>query len=250
MPHRCFLGFSPGKGKAELRKQMERKPWRNKSGTVSRGQRWTQSSPCCPGNWTVPTEPPALLAAPGRAPAFSTGQGKRGKNNNKKGNINANSGIGVFSFIESPQAPTTSPPGPQHPSEDPAFPCRGGASAGLVPFRAPGSAPCNAPGTPQVPPSAPRPMQASGAVGGIRLTKAAWLYIYLFIFSCTEQIKPAALLCSLGIVHRAESVFWGPGSVHGGAAAPERGEFGSAKHIRALDPCCVQAAPFVHKAMI
>lgn len=38
MPHLCFFGFSPGKGQGELRKQMERKPWRNKSGTVSRGR--------------------------------------------------------------------------------------------------------------------------------------------------------------------------------------------------------------------
>lgn len=38
MPHLYFFGFSPGKGQAELRKQMERKLWRNKSSTVSQGR--------------------------------------------------------------------------------------------------------------------------------------------------------------------------------------------------------------------
>lgn len=37
MPHLCFFGLFPGKGQAELRKQTERKLWRNKSGSVSRG---------------------------------------------------------------------------------------------------------------------------------------------------------------------------------------------------------------------
>lgn len=38
MPHLCFFGFSLGKGQAELRKQMQRKLWRNKSSTVSQGR--------------------------------------------------------------------------------------------------------------------------------------------------------------------------------------------------------------------
>lgn len=34
VPHLCFLGFSAGRGKAELRKQTERKLGRNNGGTV------------------------------------------------------------------------------------------------------------------------------------------------------------------------------------------------------------------------
>lgn len=54
--------------------------------------------------------------------------------------------------------------------------------------------------------------------------------MYLFILSCTQEIKPAALLCLLGIVHRADSGFWGPGSAHGQAAAPEGGIWLSRAH--------------------
>lgn len=178
MPHRCFLGFSPGQGKAELRKQMERKPWRNKSGTVSRGQRWAQSSPRCPGNWTVPTEPPALLPAPGRHLAPVRGRGEK-IIIIKKGNINANSGIGVFSFIESPQAPTTSPPGLQHPTEDLAFLARGcWYQAGA--FRSPWLCSLRCP---RHPPGAPLSPQAHAGFWCSRRDQAdkSCVVMYLFI---------------------------------------------------------------------
>lgn len=98
MPHLCFLGFSPGRGKAELRKQTERKPGRNNSGTVCRGQLWTLSCTGCPGNWMLPTELPTLLTAPGRgAVSRTTGEEKT------KGNTDASDAIGVFSIKGDPK---------------------------------------------------------------------------------------------------------------------------------------------------
>lgn len=105
MPHLCFFSFSPGKGKAELRKQMERKLWRNKSSTVSQGRSGLSPIPVA---LEIGSFPPSRLLCwlfLGGNKHLTPARGRGSGESKNKGNRGANSGIGVFSTEGSPSLP-------------------------------------------------------------------------------------------------------------------------------------------------